>query len=621
VARLDTSFEAVAEKVASTSPRKWEILTLQEDWKPEIKMQVLRLNALGSLFNFEFVVLGYTRLTPHLHGKFICSELEREKIRTLIEFPRDHFKTTCATIGAPMWWGLPFTEEDERLMRLLGYGDEWIRWMKRAHNTCTRTLIASETRPNARKFGDKIENHYDVNRLFKSLFHEIIPRGNERWTQDSRIHRRLNDGTYQSEGTYDFIGADVALQSNHYDRIIEDDLIGEDAVDSETVMRGVIDWHKKLPGCFDSIPGNPDELGDQLIIGNRWSHKDLNSHVREKEKTYKILTHGAEGGCCEFHPPGLPIFPEEFSMIKLNHIRETEGAYNYSCHFLNNPTAPGATKFKKHWLRDYSRSVWEVGKLTAQNTANYFQLSPKMRSMTIEQVDKESGANPRGLRLAMHHEVSIGEVMDDVRAADLDRVMLIRPSYASEWGSVRNAILVLGIYTLPKEHRRIYLLDAWAKECSHEEWIDAAIGERSASPGLAWKWKIHRLYGEFETSAQQGWANLFKEKLNLRSATNRFAIYPVKAEHSESAKFKSIVGMEAIYQSGAWWMPKEGEARDLFIREYQDFPHGATMDLLYLAGLSPHTFGLSSRSEQLKWIANEQQRHRERMQHIGNAGY
>ena len=334
MARLDTSFEATAEKVASTSPSKWELLTPQDDWKPEIKMQALRLNALGSLFNFAFVVLKYNRLTPHLHGRFICSEIECERLHKLIEFPRDHFKSTCATISTPMWWALPFTDEDERLMRLLGYGDEWIRWMKRAHNTCTRTLIASETRGNARKFGEKIANHYEVNRLFKHLFHEIIPRGNERWTQDSRIHRRLDDGTYQSEGTYDFIGAEVALQSNHYERHVEDDLIGEAAVQSLSVMASTINWHTKLPGCFDSIPGNPDELGDQLCICNRWGSRDLNYHIREKEKHYKVLSHGAEGGCCEFHPPGIPIFPEEFSMKKLEAIRSIEGPYNYSCHFL-----------------------------------------------------------------------------------------------------------------------------------------------------------------------------------------------------------------------------------------------------------------------------------------------
>jgi len=45
----------------------------------------------------------------------------------------------------PMWWALPFNERDERLMRGLGYGDEWIAWMQRVHDQNTRTLIAMET--------------------------------------------------------------------------------------------------------------------------------------------------------------------------------------------------------------------------------------------------------------------------------------------------------------------------------------------------------------------------------------------------------------------------------------------------------------------------------------------
>lgn len=595
------------------------------------------MNSLGSLFDFEYVVLGYDRLVRHLHDVFICRELECEDLRKLIEFPRDHFKTTCATIGAPLWWALPFTEEDERAMRELGYQDSWIRWMKIAHNTCTRTLIASEIRPNARKMGDKIANHYDSNRIFKHVFSEIIPKGNEkkfRWGQDSRIHRRLSDGTYQSEGTYDFIGADVALQSNHYERIVLDDLFGEEATASETVAASLIDWYKKLPGCFDSVPGNPDKLGNQLVIGNRWSHRDLNSYIREKDHTYTILSHDAEGGCCESHPKETPIFPEEFSWKKLKIIEEIEGPYNYSCHFRNNPTAPGATKFKPASLRWYSRAKWETGRLTPQNTVNYWQLSETTRKMTVEQLDSQTGATPKPLLMAMHHEVKRGEVIDDVCANNLDRIMIIDPLYAGQYGRRRSAILVLGIHSVRDKNgipvpRRIYFLDAWAKASGYDEWIDAAIGERTHEPGLAWKWKIHCLFGDFESAAKEGWQEFFKEKLKVRSA--RFAVRPIKAERSENATHQRIVSMEAIYQSGSWWMPRYdeqgiqmktfGEMANDFMKEYREYPHGATIDLLDLAGYSPQTFAMEGRVMSRELMTAHRRQHIHQKQSIGNAGY
>lgn len=614
-------YESVADQIAEAQLPRWTKIPIQEGWHPATKRQALRLNALGSLFEFEYTVLGYTRLTRHFHEEHITKQLECTKLRKVLEIPRDHFKTTCATIGAPMWWALPFTEEDEKQMRALGYGDAWIVWMKRAHNTCTRTLIASEITKNARKMGDKIAQHYEVNRIFKYLFPEIIPTGKERWSQDSRIHRRTNDGIYQSEGTYDFIGSEAALQSNHYDRIIEDDLVGEDAVSSDSVMQGLIDWHQKLPGCFDSIPGHPDDLGDQLVIANRWSHRDLNTHIRKNELSYTILMHSAEGGCCDAHPAGQPIFPEEFSMLKLSKIREIEGDYSYSCHFLNNPVAKGATRFKTEWLSSYSYAAWELDALTPQNTVNYHQLSRDMRRLSLDQLDSQAGAAPRKLRMAMHHEVSSGVALEDVRAADLDRIMLMDPNHAGEYGRSRNAILVLGIYKVQGKAQRIYLLDAWAKACSHEEWIDAAIGERTHAMGMAWRWKIHRLFGEFEAAGQQGWHHFFKERLKIRSIDNRFALHSLKTDRSENAKTQRIISMEPIYQTGAWWMPSRGDARNLFMDEFNHFPHGANIDLLDLAGYSPQTFLQSGSAEQRQWITAEQSRRREQFSHIGKAGY
>ena len=629
-------FESFREELAASKPTYWHKIPIGRSWNADVKWKCIRLNALGSLFSFAYVILGYDRLTTTFHEKYICNELECERLRKVLEIPRDHMKTTCGTISFPMWCALPFTEDDEKGMRELGYGDGWIRWMKVAHNTCTRTLIASEIRPNARKMGDKIANHYEANAIFRKVFEEIIPTGNEkksRWGQDSRIHRRLNDGVYQSEGTYDFIGADVALQSNHYERHVLDDLFGEEATKSEAVAMSLIDWFKKLPGCYDSIPGDPDRLGDSLLIGNRWG-RDLNTYVRENDKTYTILSHDAEGGCCPGHPPNTPIFPEEFSMKKLKAIEQIEGAYHYSCHFRNNPTAKGATRFREETMRWFSRSKWEGGKLTPQNCANYQQLSPAMRLLSVEQLEAQSGATPRPLLMAMRHEVKRGEVIDDVVANNLDRIMILDPMHASQPGRRRNAILVLGIYSMRDKNgkptpRRLYFLDAWAKTCSFDEWLDAAIGERIHEPGLAWKWKIHCLFGDFDNAAQQGWQQSLKEKLKIRSA--RFALKPIKAERSENATHQRIISMETMYLTGTFWMPRFddegermktfGEMAPEFMKEYTEYPHGSTIDLLDLAGYAPQTFTMEGRTGNRELMEAHRRQHFQTVRTMGTAGY
>jgi hypothetical protein len=334
---LPPGLEPVRDQLLENPPAKWKELPIFEDASEVAKKAALRLNALGSLFYFSRVVLGHTRLSvrPNSLHRYMCSELERDEFHLAMEIPRDHFKSTICTVSAPMWWALHFSAHDEDLMMMLGYSEEWIRWMHRAHYSSTRTLIASEVIGNARKQGSKIEAHYKSNAMFRFLFKEILPRGTERWNQDSFCHNRL-DGIHHGEGTYDLIGVKGALQSRHYDRMVEDDLVGEKAINSDLVMEATIEWHRKLAGAFDSVAGKPDALGDQLVVGNRWSHRDLNQWIRDNEKHYEFLTHDAEGGCCDVHPNhGEPLFPEEFSMEKLKLIRATEGTYNYHCQFRN----------------------------------------------------------------------------------------------------------------------------------------------------------------------------------------------------------------------------------------------------------------------------------------------
>jgi hypothetical protein len=257
-----------------------------------------------------------------------------------------------------------------------------------------------------------------------------------------------------------------------------------------------------------------------------------------------------------------------------------------------------------------------------------------MKQLTIDQLDQQSGSSPRGLRLAMRHEVKDGEVIDDVRAGDLDRIMIIDPWHHSEFGRTRNAILVLGIYSMRGSDgtmmpKRIYFLDAWAKACSHEEWIDAAIGERTHEPGLAWKWQIHRLYADFNLEAPEGWHHFFKEKLEIRRT--RFTQHQIKFERTEKGKNNNIAGMEVVFQSGNWWMPRyddrgtvvvaHGERAEDFMEEYRTYPHGASIDLLDLAGHSPQTFGAESRASMRALLETQRRKYYETRRFIGQAGY
>jgi len=624
------------ELIEESQPEKWTEIEIDEEWPWNTKKIAIRLNGFGSLFYFSKIILAHTRLSPNLHG-YMCRQLEREELRLVMEIPRSHFKSTCATISGSMWWALPFLEEDEQAMLELGYGAEWIRWMKYVHNAHTRTLICSEIGKNVKDLGDQIDQQYQKNSVFRLVYPEIIPKSfSKGWNESTKTHVRCGDSEgYHGEGTYDLIGAGSALQSRHYKRIIEDDLVGEDAIKSDVVMNATYEWHQKMPGMFEAIPDQPDKLGDQLVIGNRWSKKDVNQLIRDNNtlNAWDFITHDAEGGCCDLHPVhGQPIFPEEYSMKKLAFIKVEEGAYNYSCQYRNNPVDPEAVRFNSKWLRHFSESVWEDRedeKVSPLTVANYAQLPRDIRRMSLGQLDDyldgqdAHAQTPMRMKKAIRHEVEDGETIEDVRVADLDRVAIIDPNHSGDNGRSRNAIVVLGFYNRPKEPRRIYLLDCWAEDSLHERWIDAAVGSRRDHRGLCLKWKVHYLYGEFDAGGQKGWQFYFKDKVSelYRNGDHSFGVRTLKTDRSANGMHNRIIGMESIYENGWLWVSRRGHGVNLFLEEYTEYPNGKFTDLLSTIGYAPQTWSAGSRAGARSFVDEENRKRKAVSVNIGQAGY
>lgn len=608
---------------------RWIPIQITSEMSDATKRASARLNSLGSLFWFSKYTLRYGRLSPNLHG-YICSELERDSLRLALEVPRDHFKSTIASVSAPMWWALPFNDKDEEYMRMLGYGDAWIRWMRRAHCPSTRTLVASETIDNACKLGTRIEGHYLSNGLFRELFNEIIPKTSDDWEGKSKQKKRWNvksmthnrvDGVHHGEGTYDFIGVKGALQSRHYNRQVIDDPVGEKAINSDIVMEATVDWISKLTGALDSDPLDANKLEDQLFIGNRWSNRDVGSWLRKHISNMNFVTHSAEGGCCAMHPQGEPIFPEEFSMEKLGQLRQIWGGYNYAAQYLNNPIDPEAVRFRASWLRRYSAVPWHGEENISIANSQQIRHSYPTADILAQQAEK-AGAVPQRLVMAMNHEVQNGEVIEDIRARDLERVAILDPTHSEGAGKrSRNAIVVIGMYNKPPAPRRIYLLECWAGASSFDEMIDKLIGTKVGAMGMAFRWRVNHIYLESEVAGQQGWLKFFQDRVRNMGAMASFTVRPLKTARTANAKDDRIVGMEPMYENGLVWLPRQGHGVEQFLAEYEQYPNGSTKDLLDVFGYAPQTFTTGSRSSTRDFVQEELSRRKSMIQKIGNAGY
>lgn len=509
---------------------EWRTLDIPKD--PRLHNAALRLNALGSLYYFSKIILGRNRLSERLHGP-IAHTLESEHLHLVLEIPRDHLKSSLVTESLSMWWALPFNEQDEAMMRELGYDDAWIRWMRRAHNPNTRTLIVSENEGNAVRFGKRINSHYESGTLFRILFPEILPDSSCTWNDVSKTHKRTASG--MGEGTYDFLGVGGAVQSRHYDRIIQDDLVGRDAKNSELVMADTIEYHKLLGGVFDTEV-EAKELGDEVIVGNRWCYYDLNGWIRENNAARKvpwtIETHSAEGGCCDRHPSGIPIF---FTREVLDEVKARYSWEDYAHQFLNLAVLPEECPFKPEWLR-------------------YYEL--------YESTDR---------RAMIRHNVKEGKTVGDVPVSLLVRKMIVDVNHSEEKGRAHHAIVVIGY---DSETDREYLLDVWARSTSYDELVRQIYK-------IAKRWRINRFFLE-KIAAQQ----LLRYPIEYYGKHKdnegyQLQIDELPASRAKNAKDDRIRAMEPKFRNGKFWC-RSDQAQ--FIEEYKSYPSCRTRDVLDCLG-------------------------------------
>lgn len=504
------------------------------------QLRAVRTNALGSLYYFIKVPLRRHKLTDYLHLP-LCNFLERDHLKDLVEWPRDHFKSTMASEGLIMWRALPFTNADEADFRSLGYSDDFIEWMRRKHNPNARSLIVSENKDNAARLGRRIRFHFESNPLFRGLFQDILPDSSCKWDTFSMTIKRQQGGMggAHGEGTFDFIGVGGALQSRHYGAgglIIEDDLVGRKATESVSIMEKTIEFHQLVTALFEEEDAAHE--GDELIIGNRWGYYDLNSYVREHEPWYQVTSHSALGGCCPMHPPDTPILPSVFSYEKLMRKRTTLGAYKFACQFLNNPSAPENAEFKES----------DVGWYFLKNL---------------------EGGSSDPLDGYIQHEVKDGVVRRKIRVASLAKCLVTDPNHSGNNGTgrCRHSIVVVGL----DSEGNYYLLDTWAMAASYDAYF-AKLYE------MAKKWKITKV--GFETVAAQKFAAYHLEHLN-RVQPWKLKIVECKGEVqlddgtvSRKKQFRIHGVIAPILESGRFWMKKNpnGEKAHLdFLSELTTF--------------------------------------------------
>jgi hypothetical protein len=492
------------------------------------QVENLRKRAKNDLF-FLSSILEYDRLSVRLHGG-LCTWLEENRgvqYRSQL-LPRGHFKSTVITIADAIQMALPNDAGIEAHPYNLGPN--------------VKILLAHENRESASRFLFEIAAAFLKKEIILALFPECIP--SARVQRINKWELELPRQEHHKEPTFDTIGAGGAAQGRHYHWLKLDDLVGEDARDSETVMGRVLTWFDNV----NSLLTRPKYDGWDLT-GTRWSATDVYSHAMEmyglnksrslvkvmSDEDYEKVRDGLmvlyARGAIE---NGKPLFPEEFSLDYLNVLRQNPIVW--AAQYANNPKDAGMTEFDRGWLRFYNV------------------------------------AGP-------HLIIFDGETSRKVNIWELDRTILVDPSMGESKRSDETGLVVVGTDKM----MNVYVLETIKTQHIPPKLVDL-IFELNA------KWSP-RVVSIEEVAFSAIYRYWIEEK--SKGQKNRPRVVPYKPG-SRKSKEARIRGLTPFFSAGQVFLSRN--MHDL-LDEYEWFPVGKSKHLLDALAQGPGVWapGLTER--------------------------
>lgn len=303
-----------------------------------------RIMCQRSLYYLCKEVLGYKDFVPHVHGD-MCHFATHPSFGRFRQacVPRSWFKTWTFTIGKAIWLTLP--DEEHLFQDIYPYKGPNVR-----------ILLASNVIDNASKMVRKIKLEWQNNDRLKAAFPELIPNFNQTtWSDSCATIKR--PGNY-TEGTYTAVGVGGSVISQHFDHILEDDLVyakkddftGSELMPSQEDIDNAIGWHKLVSSLF--VDPNHSCIDN---TGTRWAPHDLIDYIRKNEGTsYKFfevaVTRDAQWPIFD---ESQCIWPERFGLSALETIRKAQGAKLFETQYLNRPRAGEDVTFNPAYVHKH----------------------------------------------------------------------------------------------------------------------------------------------------------------------------------------------------------------------------------------------------------------------------
>jgi hypothetical protein len=253
------------------------------------------------------------------HHRVVVDKLEaveRGEIRRLMIFmPPRHGKSLLATQMFPAWY---LGRHPDRFVISASYGQD----------------LADD-------FGRKVRNLIS-GPMHRTLFSAC------RLADDSASMRRFNTqvgGSYYAVGR----GGPITGRGAHLP-LLDDPLKDREEAQSETIRRGLHEWYSHV--AYTRLqPG-----AAVVLIETRWHQDDLAGWLLDEhaDENWVVVSLPAIAEVDEsFRRAGEPLWPERFSFVDLQRIRQSIGSAAWASLYQQRPSAAEGTIFKRDWIRTY----------------------------------------------------------------------------------------------------------------------------------------------------------------------------------------------------------------------------------------------------------------------------
>ena len=340
----------------------------------------------GDLFAFNWFIFQHQDLIHSLHGE-ICdiinlwgqvemndgtfltdpgdrTDIKMDYRRLMIQIPREFFKTSVVTRANALW---QICREPDRPV-----------------------CIFNERLENSKKWLRAIREVVEGSILFQVVYQDLLPPGkavwdttstprNGKWSDEYLMFQRGKLGIPESSLTARGVGA--ASAGGHWDKIIKDDLISEDAVRSPSEMQFAKDWFDK-----SLYLERPATKGMDLVVCTPWMYGDLYDYVLETYNYTVYRRSALEDSDGAPSIKGESIFPSKLSTkaLRLQHDRDAFGFWSQmQCH----PKSGDDSNFDQSWFKGFMAPVQVMGQTCTKIDAGHY--NPSMSMFNPERAPQE----------------------------------------------------------------------------------------------------------------------------------------------------------------------------------------------------------------------------------------